>query len=69
MQRLADRPELDMVSMVSMETSDGPNHCECEACPKLGSVSGRALGLVNEAARDQDRTFTALRLAIGGERW
>jgi hypothetical protein len=42
------RPELDMVSL---ETSDGSNHCECEACRKLGSISDRAFGLANEVAR------------------
>jgi hypothetical protein len=37
--------------MVSLETSDGLGHCECEACRTLGSVSDRAFGLANEAAR------------------
>ncbi|MCB1231465.1 MAG: DUF4838 domain-containing protein, partial [Verrucomicrobiae bacterium] len=48
LQRLERRPELDMVSM---ETSDGLNHCECENCLALGSVSDRAFGLANEVAR------------------
>jgi gluconolactonase len=42
------RPEIDMVSM---ETSDGSNHCECEACRHLGNISERAFGLTNEVAR------------------
>ncbi len=42
------RPELDMVSL---ETSDGSDHCECEACTRLGNISERAFGLANEAAR------------------
>ncbi len=46
--QLRRRPELDMVSM---ETSDGSNHCECEACGKLGSISDRVFGLANEVAR------------------
>jgi len=45
--QLRRRPELDMVSM---ETSDGSNHCECEACGKLGSISDRVFGLANEVA-------------------
>ena len=43
--------------MVSMETSDGHGHCECEQCLKLGSVSDRAFGLANEVARAVDREF------------
>jgi len=50
--QLRRRSDLDMVSM---ETSDGSNHCECEACGKLGSVSERAFGLANEVARAVDR--------------
>lgn len=46
--QLRRRPDLDMVSM---ETSDGSNHCECEACSKLGSISDRVFGLANEVAR------------------
>ena len=45
--QLRRRPELDMVSM---ETSDGSNHCECESCGKLGSISDRVFGLANEVA-------------------
>ncbi len=37
--------------MVSMETSDGSDHCQCTACRKLGGISDRAFGLANEAAR------------------
>ena len=37
--------------MVSMETSDGSDHCQCPACRKLGSISDRAFGLANEVAR------------------
>lgn len=37
--------------MVSMETSDGSDHCECPACAALGNISERAFGLANEAAR------------------
>jgi hypothetical protein len=48
LQQLAKRPELDMVSL---ETSDGSNHCECEHCQKLGNISDRAFGLANEVAR------------------
>lgn len=48
LKRLEARPDLDMVSM---ETSDGAHHCECEHCRKLGSVSDRAFGLANEVAR------------------
>jgi len=50
--QLRRRSELDMVSM---ETSDGSNHCECEACCRLGSISERAFGLANEVARAVDR--------------
>ncbi len=41
-------PKLDMVSM---ETSDGDGHCECEACVKAGGISDRVFGLANEVAR------------------
>ena len=51
---LRKRPQADMVSM---ETSDGSDHCECEACEKLGSISDRAFGLANEAARAIVREF------------
>ena len=42
------RPGLDMVSV---ETSDGSDHCQCEPCRKLGNISDRAFGLANEIAR------------------
>lgn len=37
--------------MVSLETSDGSNHCQCEGCVRLGSISDRVFGLANEVAR------------------
>jgi hypothetical protein len=43
------RPEIDMVSL---ETSDGDGHCECEACQRLGSISDRVFGLANEVAKE-----------------
>ena len=43
--------------MVSMETSDGSDHCQCEACRALGSISDRAFGLANEAARAVAATY------------
>jgi hypothetical protein len=46
--RLKRQPAEDMVSM---ETSDGGGHCECEECRKLGSISDRVFGLANEVAR------------------
>jgi len=52
--QLRRRPELDMVSL---ETSDGSDHCECESCQKLGSISERAFGLANEAARAIAKEF------------
>ncbi len=52
--QLRRRPELDMVSM---ETSDGLNHCECPDCRQLGSVSQRVFGLANEVARAVAREF------------
>jgi len=52
--QLRRRPELDMVSL---ETSDGSDHCECESCQKLGSISERAFGLANEAARAITKEF------------
>ena len=42
------RPEADMVSV---EPSDGMNHCECEECLKMGSVSDRVFFLANEVAK------------------
>jgi len=45
-------PDTDMVSL---ETSDGGGHCECDACVKLGSISERAFGLANEVARNLAR--------------
>lgn len=44
----ANDPDRDMISL---ETSDGSDHCECESCIALGSISDRAFGLANEAAR------------------
>jgi len=38
--------------MVSLETSDGDGHCECDACKRLGSISDRVFGLANEVARE-----------------
>lgn len=52
--RLRLKPELDMVSM---ETSDGLNHCECSRCLALGTVSDRAFGLANEVARVAQKEF------------
>jgi len=51
---LRKHPEADMVSM---ETSDGLGHCECEECKKLGSISDRAFGLANEVARAVAKEF------------
>jgi hypothetical protein len=48
LEQLRKRPELDMVSL---ETSDGDGHCECDECRKLGSISDRVFGLANEVAR------------------
>lgn len=48
LKRLKKRPDLDMVSM---ETSDGSFHCECEKCQRLGSISERAFGLANDVAK------------------
>ncbi|NQU11298.1 DUF4838 domain-containing protein, partial [bacterium] len=45
---LRRHPEADMVSL---ETSDGSNHCECDNCVKLGNISDRVFGLANEVAR------------------
>ncbi|MHB0936070.1 MAG: DUF4838 domain-containing protein [Armatimonadota bacterium] len=47
-------PERDMVSM---ETSDNTEHCECPDCLKLGSVPDRVFGLANEAARAVAKAF------------
>ncbi len=43
--------------MVSMETSDGSDHCECGDCAKLGSISERAFGLANEVAMSVGKTY------------
>lgn len=47
-------PTLDMVSM---ETSDGDGHCECDACKAAGNISERVFGLANEVARAVAREF------------
>ena len=52
--KLRRQPQLDMVSM---ETSDGAGHCECEECRRLGTVSDRAFGLASEVARAVEREF------------
>lgn len=44
----AKNPDADMVSM---ETSDGGGHCECDDCKKLGNISDRAFGPANEVAK------------------
>ncbi len=54
LEKLEKIPELDMVSM---ETSDGANHCECDDCKKLGNISDRAFGLANEVARVVAKKF------------
>jgi len=54
LRRLRLKPEMDMVSM---ETSDGLNHCECDDCLALGTVSDRAFGLANEVARAVQNEF------------
>jgi hypothetical protein len=48
LKQLAQKPELEMVSM---ECSDGGGQCECDACARLGSVSNRVFGLANHVAR------------------
>lgn len=45
---LRKHPRADMVSL---EPSDGDGQCECDQCRKLGTISDRAFGLANEAAR------------------
>ncbi|MCH5374254.1 MAG: DUF4838 domain-containing protein [Planctomycetes bacterium] len=52
--QLTKDPECDMVSL---EPSDGLNHCECENCRRLGNVSDRVFGLANEVARAVARDF------------
>jgi hypothetical protein len=52
--QLKSRPHEDMVSM---ETSDGGGHCECEQCRKLGGISERVFGLANEVARAVARQY------------
>lgn len=37
--------------MVSVDPDDTPQHCECEACAKLGGISDRVFGLANEVAK------------------
>lgn len=54
LQRLRRRADLDMISM---ETSDGLNHCECARCVAMGTVSDRAFGLANEVARAVQKEF------------
>jgi hypothetical protein len=54
LQELARRPER---GMVSLETSDDDRQCECEACRRLGSVSDRAFGLADEAAREIQKRY------------
>lgn len=44
----ADDPERDMVSV---DPNDNVDHCECEDCLAMGSVSDRAFGMANEVAR------------------
>lgn len=48
LQWLANHPAADMVSL---EPNDVPQHCECDSCLQLGSVSDRVFGLANEVAR------------------
>lgn len=49
LKRIEEKPQNEMVSM---ECSDGLNHCECENCKKLGSVSDRVFGLANIVAKE-----------------
>ena len=42
---------------VSVEPSDGGNHCECLDCVRLGSVSDRVFFLANEVAKAVAREF------------
>jgi hypothetical protein len=48
------KPDLDMVSL---ETSDGSDHCQCADCARLGNISDRAFGLANEVAREAAKEF------------
>ena len=52
--QLRKNPDRDMVSL---EPSDGLNHCECENCVKMGNVSERVFGIANEVARAVTREF------------
>ncbi|HUT32306.1 MAG TPA: DUF4838 domain-containing protein [Planctomycetota bacterium] len=47
-------PALDSISM---DPSDGGGWCECEACAKAGSVSGRVVMLANEVAEAVNAKF------------
>ncbi|MCX7047147.1 MAG: DUF4838 domain-containing protein [Candidatus Sumerlaeota bacterium] len=47
LRQLEKEPGLDSISI---EPSDGGNWCECDACAKLGSITDRALILVNAVA-------------------
>jgi len=51
---LQRQPDRDMVSL---ETSDGSNHCECDGCVELGGISERVFGLANEVARAVTEEF------------
>ena len=52
--QLRRRPELDMVSL---EPSDGTDHCQCADCQAMGRVSDRVFGLANEVAQAVAREF------------
>lgn len=43
--------------MISLEPNDNHNHCQCEECAKIGTISDRVFGLANEVARTLSRTL------------
>lgn len=56
-QQLKVDPDGPRSSAVSVEPSDGGNHCECLDCVRLGSVSDRVFFLANEVAKAVAREF------------
>jgi hypothetical protein len=49
-QKLAAQPTASEKTVLTVDPADGGNHCECDNCRKLGSVSNRIYLLANETA-------------------
>lgn len=54
------------LNMVSVDPNDGGNHCECNPCKELGTISDRVFHLANQAADAVRKEFPQKWVGLNG---